>query len=199
MLRFMNPANALTMVGLGAALGCALLSVEHRIGAALVALVVSGVCDLLDGFVARKLRRTDEQARFGGHLDSLVDACSFGLAPAILLHALGLRSLPELALIAFFLFCAVWRLAYFDTVGLTGESGARYYTGLPVTFVALGLPIAALTRFAGAGWLRPATGAAALLLGLAMVSPFKIRKPTGVWYPILLLMALGLAVAHAFR
>jgi CDP-diacylglycerol--serine O-phosphatidyltransferase len=199
MHRFLNAANAVTLAGLGAALACALFAVEGRLGAALAALVVSGVCDLLDGLVARRSRRTEEEARFGARLDSLVDACAFGLAPAVLLYALGLRSAPELALIALFLACAVWRLAYFDTVGLSREAGAAYYTGLPVTFNALFLPLAALTRFVGAGTQRLTVGATALALAMAMVSPVRVPKPGGRWYPVLLLIAVGLAAIHAFR
>ncbi len=193
MLRFMNAANALSLAGLAAALGAALLASSGRGALALVALMVSGLCDLFDGFVARRLPLDEEARRFGARLDSAVDACSFGLAPAVLLHAFGLRSAPEIALLAIFVSCAVWRLAYFDTVGLLGgESGARYYTGLPVTYVALVLPVACLAGFAGPIPLRAAGALSAAALSVAMVGPWKIRKPGGLWYPALLALALVL-------
>jgi CDP-diacylglycerol--serine O-phosphatidyltransferase len=197
MLRFMNAANALSLAGLAAALSSAILAIHGRAAHALVALMVSGLCDLFDGFVARKLVRTDDERRFGAHLDSAVDACSFGLAPAILLHTFGLRSTPELALLAIFASCAVWRLAYFDTVGLSDEGGARYYTGLPVTYVALVLPVACLPGFLSASTLRGAAIASAIGLATAMVSPFRIRKPAGKWYAVLLGVAAVVIAVYA--
>lgn len=208
MLRFMNAANALTLLGLAMALSCALFAAEGHPVAAIVALILAGLCDLFDGFVARMLTRTEEEETFGGRLDSVVDACAFAIAPAVLLHGLGLRTGAERVLLVFFSSCAVWRLAYFDTVGLsTGaekqavhpergaseardESKEKYYTGLPTTYVALILPFAALAGFAGAGPLRVVANAAALGLALAMVSPWKIRKPGGKWYAFFLLLAL---------
>ena len=54
------------------------------------------------------LRGESEKALLvGGHLDSVVDACSFGIAPTLLLHACGMRSAPEMALLVFFAACAV--------------------------------------------------------------------------------------------
>jgi len=46
-----------------------------------VYVVLGGVCDALDGRVARI---TGSGSRFGEELDSLVDAISFGLAPALI-------------------------------------------------------------------------------------------------------------------
>lgn len=198
MWRFMNRANAVTLTGLSAAVASALLAVNGRAAVALVALMVSGLCDLFDGFVARRLALSDEARRFGGHIDSVVDACSFGFAPALLLHTFGLTSLPELVLLVAFVVCAIWRLAYFDTVGLSGDVGAaRHYTGLPTTFVALILPVACLFGFAGPSALRIAANVAAVGLAGAMVSPFKIRKPGGAWYGVFLVVAVVLVSIYA--
>jgi CDP-diacylglycerol--serine O-phosphatidyltransferase len=149
LIRFWNVANGVTLLGLASALACALLAAHGCVPYATVALIAAGLCDFFDGWVARKLSRTDEEKRFGAHLDSAVDACSFALAPPLLLHAAGLRSPPELALLAFFATCAVWRLAYFDTVGLVQEGEQRSYTGVPTTFAALVLPLAFTAGFVG--------------------------------------------------
>lgn len=196
MLRFVDAANLLSLAGLASALAGALLAIHGRLAHGLVAMIASGLCDLFDGLVARRLSRTDEQRAFGGHLDSVVDACAFGFAPAIWLHAAGLRSLPECALLAFFAACAVWRLAYFDTVGLATEGGARYYTGVPVTYAALVVPLAALAGFAGAETLRWTLVGACGALAVAMVSPFRVRKPGGVMYVVLLLAAIGMIATY---
>ncbi len=47
--------NALTLTGLAAAVACSLLAINGLLAYAVVALMVSGLCDLFDGFVARKL------------------------------------------------------------------------------------------------------------------------------------------------
>lgn len=190
--RFLDLPNAVTLLGLELGLAAALLAVGGRVAWAFAALVLAGVCDLLDGLVARRVAgRSEEARRFGARLDSLVDACSFGAAPALLLHAL-LPGPLGLALPAAYLAAAVWRLAYFDTVGLGGEGEARYYTGLPTTFAALLLPLAGLAGLAGATPLRWALGATGAVHALLMVSPLRLRKPGGRWYAALCALALAL-------
>jgi phosphatidylserine synthase len=44
-------------------------------------IVLGGICDAFDGRVARA---TNSEGRFGEELDSLVDAITFGLAPAMM-------------------------------------------------------------------------------------------------------------------
>ena len=52
-------------------------------GRAVLFIVCGGVCDMLDGRVARA---TNSGTEFGEQLDSLVDAISFGLAPAMITY-----------------------------------------------------------------------------------------------------------------
>jgi CDP-diacylglycerol---serine O-phosphatidyltransferase len=197
MLRFVNAPNAVTLTGLLASLvsvACAIQGARHLTFALLI---LAGLCDLFDGLLARKLSLSEEARRFGAHLDSLVDVCSFGFGPAAALYALGLRSPLESAALAGLGLCAVWRLAYFDTVGLSGEGTVRYYTGLPVTFTALFLPLAGLSYafFTGAT-ARAVLTVTAVALSVLMVSPLKIRKPFGAWYGVLLAAALAVGGFH---
>jgi len=193
---FLDVANALTLTGLAAAVACSLLAVNGLLAYAVVALMCSGLCDLFDGFVARRLNRSSQQRRFGGHLDSVVDACSFGFAPVVLMYASGLHSAAEILLLFFFAACVVWRLAYFDTVGLQGDGRRRYFRGLPTTYVALVLPLAFLAGFLGKAWLRGSVGIAMVGLALAMISTFPVRKPGGVCY--LLFPVCGVALTAVF-
>ena len=188
--------NALTLTGLASAVACSLLAINGLLAYAVVALMVSGLCDLFDGFVARKLHRTTEQRQFGGHLDSVVDACSFGLAPVVLVYAAGLNSAVEVPLLIFFATCVVWRLAYFDTIGVRVEEDGKklFFSGLPTTYVAVVLPLAFLAGFCGEAWLRGSVGVAMVALALAMVSRFPIRKPVGVFYLLFPLAGLALMV-----
>jgi CDP-diacylglycerol--serine O-phosphatidyltransferase len=106
----------------------AIVSASHgQFANAVLYIVLGGVCDAFDGAVARATR---SGSRFGEELDSLVDAISFGLAPALIVYFLVLPQ-TRWGLLAVFIFCAcaVIRLARFN-VTQAGESKA-YFIGLP--------------------------------------------------------------------
>lgn len=91
--------------------------------------------DMLDGRVARL---TKTQSAFGLQIDSLADAISFGVAPALLVYKWSLFQRPTIGLIAAFMFAAAGavRLARFNVLSM-GEKGAptkpgKYIVGLPV-------------------------------------------------------------------
>jgi CDP-diacylglycerol--serine O-phosphatidyltransferase len=89
--------------------------------------VLGGVCDALDGRVARATRTG---SRFGVELDSLVDAISFGVAPALIMYFAVLNREGWAWFFSFiFIACAVMRLARFNV-----EQGGRaktHFHGLP--------------------------------------------------------------------
>ncbi|MGH7271177.1 MAG: CDP-diacylglycerol--serine O-phosphatidyltransferase [Polyangiaceae bacterium] len=132
--------------------------------------------DMLDGRVARL---TKTQSAFGLQIDSLADAISFGVAPALLVFRWSLWQRPTLGLFASFLFAAagVVRLARFNVLSM-GEGGAptkpgKYIVGLPVP------------------------GAAGILISLvlanhAMGDELKLYAPRYVW------ALLGLTVFLSF-
>jgi len=190
----MNRANALTVFGLMSALFGALLAVQGKLHFAMVALVVAGLADLFDGPLARTIERSDEEKLFGQRLDSLADAVSFGAAGAVILYGAALhKSPPEQLLCLVFAACAVWRLAYFDTVGMQAaeEGKSPRFVGLPTTYTALFVPFAALTRLISVDALRIALNVTALVMAVAMTSSIPIPKPGKKSYPLLLLLAVG--------
>lgn len=89
--------------------------------------VLGGVMDALDGRVARATRTG---SRFGTELDSLVDAVSFGVAPALIMYFAVLNREGWAWLFCFiFIACVVMRLARFNI-----EQGGRaktHFHGLP--------------------------------------------------------------------
>lgn len=90
-------------------------------------IVLGGIADALDGRVARA---TGTGSRFGSELDSLVDAISFGLAPAmIMFFAVLNKDGWDWILVFLFVACAVMRLARFN-VEQAGRA-KRYFHGLP--------------------------------------------------------------------
>ena len=91
-------------------------------------IMAAAVFDALDGMIARLIKA---QSQFGVELDSLADVCSFGMAPAILLHQY--YQLPGhlgLALAFLFFACGALRLARFNTQ-LKGFDKAEF-KGLPI-------------------------------------------------------------------
>ena len=89
--------------------------------------VFGGVSDALDGRIARATR---SGSRFGAELDSLVDAITFGLAPALLMFfAVFNQHGWEWVFCFVFTMCAVIRLARFN-VEQAGRAKA-YFNGLP--------------------------------------------------------------------
>lgn len=95
--------------------------------AAALYIVLGGIADALDGRVARA---TGTGSKFGSELDSLVDAISFGLAPAmIMFFAVLNKDGWDWILVFLFVACAVIRLARFN-VEQAGRA-KRYFVGLP--------------------------------------------------------------------
>ena len=67
------------------------------------------VLDVLDGYVARL--QPSRQSRLGADLDSLADVISFGVAPAVIGYALGLRGGWDMLCLTYFIVCGVSRLS----------------------------------------------------------------------------------------
>jgi CDP-diacylglycerol--serine O-phosphatidyltransferase len=95
--------------------------------AAGVYVLLGGICDALDGRVARA---TNAGTEFGEELDSLVDAITFGLAPGMIMYFAVLnRSGWDWVWVFLFAACAVLRLARFNIE--QAGSAKTYFQGLP--------------------------------------------------------------------
>ncbi|MDR1017972.1 MAG: CDP-alcohol phosphatidyltransferase family protein [Lachnospiraceae bacterium] len=82
---FYNHANFVTVFGLLLALtSCVCAFYGMNIAIIMTFFIGSGLCDLFDGVIARKLKRSDDEKAFGVELDSLCDCVSFGVAPCLL-------------------------------------------------------------------------------------------------------------------
>jgi CDP-diacylglycerol--serine O-phosphatidyltransferase len=90
-------------------------------------IVFGGIADTLDGRIARA---TKSGSRFGEELDSLVDAISFGTAPALIMYFAVFQSTKwEWIFCFFFTACAVMRLARFNVEQAGRKS--THFQGLP--------------------------------------------------------------------
>ena len=149
---------------------------------ALFCLLLSGLCDMIDGPVARTRKRTETEKKFGIQIDSLCDCISFGIQPAVLVYfiakyaASGLSAPDVLEIIALivgmaFALCAVIRLAYFNVTEeerqeKEGSKKRTGYQGLPVTNSALIIPALYNARYFTNGKVF----AAIMVAGLAIVA-----------------------------
>ena len=100
---------------------------------AVIAVILAGVLDGIDGRIARLLRA---QSRFGAELDSLADSLSFGTAPALILFLWSLGDLTRIGWFAALAFaiCGALRLARFNAqidVKDQPHKSAGFLTGVP--------------------------------------------------------------------
>jgi CDP-diacylglycerol--serine O-phosphatidyltransferase len=121
--------TALTFVN--AVLGfLALVSVyseEYAVASLLI--VAAFVFDILDGLMARALEAT---SAFGVELDSLADAVTFVIAPAMLIYFKFFQT-PRIGIVVatFAVICGIARLAKFNA-----SSDSRSFVGMPTPFFA---------------------------------------------------------------
>ncbi len=88
--------------------------------------------DVLDGRVARWRH---DASPLGRELDSLADLISFGVAPAAIAYAVGLRAPLDQAALTFFVICGLSRLARYNITAedLSDETGkVSYFEGTPI-------------------------------------------------------------------
>lgn len=158
--------------GMGAILAAmkyAVTAEAWALKATFILLPIALVCDVLDGRVAR-LRR--EVSMLGQELDSLADLVSFGVAPAVLAFALGMRGGWDAAILVFFVGCGISRLARYNATAahLADTSGkVKYFEGTPIpTSLAL---VAVLGAFAFTGRIGDALPFGAVELGPLSLHP----------------------------
>ena len=149
---------------------------------AIICLMVSGLCDMFDGKVARtKKNRTENEKKFGIQIDSLCDAVCFGVLPSVIGYSIGMSDWIDIPVLIMFPLCAVIRLAYFNVAEedrqKQTEEVRKVYEGLPVTSVALILPL--LYSFhKDIGKCFPTVyGCALFIIALAFITRFKVKKP----------------------
>lgn len=139
MLREFQLADFFTLGNAACGMGAVLFALSymatgelgHFFGA--VALMPTAfVLDVLDGRIARARH---EHSALGRELDSLSDVISFGVAPAALGFAAGLRGGWDVAILVYFVCCGVSRLARFNVTAehMSSDSGkVKYFEGTPI-------------------------------------------------------------------
>lgn len=131
-LRAVAP-NAVTALALCSGLTGIRFAIAEQWETAVLMVMIASVLDGIDGRIARMVRG---ESRFGAELDSLSDAISFGVSPALILYLWSLKEIPRLGwlvALVFAVFCAL-RLARFNAaidVAEQPHKSAGFLTGAP--------------------------------------------------------------------
>jgi CDP-diacylglycerol--serine O-phosphatidyltransferase len=154
MIRGFHLADAFTLVngflGAGAVLSFMRFCIDLRVsffwlGAALLPLAL--IMDALDGRIAR---RRGIPSPLGQELDSLADVVSFGVAPAAMAFAAGMRGGWDALFLIYFVGCGISRLARYNVTAsaLSGPTGkVTHFEGFPIpTSLLLVALLSALAR-----------------------------------------------------
>ena len=99
-------------------------------------LILLGAClDNMDGRIARLVGK---DSRFGIEFDSLVDVCTFGVVPAVMIYRSLMDSGWGSTLAFIFLLAGAFRLARYNLLSQDDEK-SEFFAGLPIPMAAIAL------------------------------------------------------------
>jgi CDP-diacylglycerol--serine O-phosphatidyltransferase len=177
---------AITGANLAAGFVSMLLATTGRFPLAVYVLCIAIVLDLLDGRAARALRATSE---FGRQLDSFSDACSFGVAPALLVYMALLRDLGWVGILVavIYMLAGMFRLARHNMLS-DAHAKATRTMGMPIPIAASYLMAITLMRTE----MAPIVAAAVvMLMAFFMATRWKLPELKGMG-PVTFLMVIGI-------
>jgi len=124
--------NTLTIIGVCIGLSSIKFALDQNYGLSIIALLISGILDTLDGRIARLIKGT---SKVGKELDSLTDVVSFGVAPAFIMYFWTLNELGKLGwlIVLVYVVCCALRLARFNIMTYDDELlwKQNFFEGVP--------------------------------------------------------------------
>lgn len=181
MLGFYSLSVVFTYLNVASAVIGMYFAIKGGTAYAMVFLILAGIFDMFDGTLARRKERTDHEKCYGIQIDALADIVSFGVLPAVIGYALGLRGWYHLPIHVLLILAALTRLGYFNVteIELQKETPVprKYYEGLPVTSVAIFLPFLYVICYLLRLPMAMVYGVVMVLTAFAFVSRLKIPKP----------------------
>jgi CDP-diacylglycerol--serine O-phosphatidyltransferase len=179
MIRGFHLADLFTLANAACGVGSVLVAMAYLVDPAPRTLLWAAALaplafafDVLDGRVAR-WRQTSSP--LGRELDSLSDVISFGVGPAALAFAAGMRGGWDAVVLVYFVCCGVSRLARYNVTAeaMAEETGkVKHFEGTPIpTSVAL---VAVLAWCAWAGRIGPALPGGSWELGPWTLHPLAL-------------------------
>ena len=200
MIGFYNVSVILTYIGLASSVCGMFLALEGELYWAIICLMFSGVCDMFDGKIARRTKRTEDAKLFGIQIDSLCDLVCFGVFPVIICRCAGVGGVFGIMCLVLFVLAAVIRLGYYNVTEQKRqqetEESRKYFQGMPVSGIPLLLTMYYMTK-AFTGDAFPTVLAALMLVNAVLnVANIRVRKPGPILGCVMILM--GIALASAF-
>jgi len=146
-----NPGALITYLSVASAIAGIGFAFNGNPIASILCLMLSGLLDMFDGKVARmKKNRTEQDVSYGTQIDSLADVIAFGVLPVAIGFSIGMTDWFYWPIGVIFVLAALIRLATFnvleDELAKLKKERSKSFIGLPVTSVALILPIIILFR-----------------------------------------------------
>ncbi|KRP00772.1 MAG: CDP-diacylglycerol--serine O-phosphatidyltransferase, partial [SAR86 cluster bacterium BACL1 MAG-120924-bin88] len=159
-------------------------ALEFNFNLSVICILLAGICDVLDGMLARQLKSESE---LGAQLDSLSDFLSFGIAPGLLLYMTIFNqnsSLGAFAALAFIVFSCL-RLALYNVKqeeAKIPDDKPYFFTGIPTPMGALLILLPLTHTFLGYDWaynhLNFIAGYTILISGLlvSQIPTFSVKR-----------------------
>ena len=123
--------NIFTLVGVCIGLSSIKFAFDGRFEISVIAIIVAGIIDGLDGRIARLIKGT---SKVGKELDSLTDVISFGVAPAFIMYFWKLNELGRIGwlICLIYVVCVALRLARYNITS-SGEASWKdnFFEGVP--------------------------------------------------------------------
>ena len=123
--------NMFTLIGVCIGLSSIKFAFDGKFEISVIAIVVAGIIDGLDGRIARLIKGTSQ---VGKELDSLTDVISFGVAPAFIMYFWALSETGRVGWLISLIYvvCVALRLARFN-VSSNEESSWKdnFFEGIP--------------------------------------------------------------------
>jgi len=202
MIGFYNYSVILTYISLVSSLFGMMLTVNNHYKLAVLFLAISGLCDMFDGKIARAMKnRTEDEKKFGIQIDSLCDVVCFGAFPIILCYRLGMSNPIGIIFLMIYGVASVIRLGFFNVMEEQRQeetdSNRKYYQGLPITSIAVALPILYVTRSFLKGDFIILLHIVIIAIGVLFITNFKFKKPHDITLAAIVVI-VSIALANTF-
>ena len=123
--------NILTLFGVCIGLSSIKFAFDGNFELAIIAVIIAGIIDGLDGRIARLIKAT---SKVGKELDSLTDVISFGVAPAFIMYFWSLVEIGRFGWLVSLIYvvCVALRLARFNrSTGGDPSWKDNFFEGVP--------------------------------------------------------------------
>ena len=147
--------NVITLTGLSFGLSSIRFALEADFNLAIICILFAGICDVLDGLLARHLQ---SESDLGAQLDSLSDFLSFGIAPGLLVYMSIFNQdsgIGAFACLVFIIFSCL-RLALYnvrlEASKTTDGAPEHFFTGIPTPVGAVLILLPLTHSFMGYNW-----------------------------------------------